>query len=77
MRLENSQSTAKVGGKADIGSALTAEALKATKTIWLLGKHGAGGGTRTRTGFSPQRILSPLRLPFRHPGSNFAKIVKS
>ncbi len=29
---------------------------------------GAGGGTRTRTGIAPQRILSPLRLPFRHTG---------
>ncbi len=33
---------------------------------------GAGGGTRTRTGISPQRILSPLRLPFRHPGISLA-----
>ncbi len=29
---------------------------------------GTGGGTRTRTGIAPQRILSPLRLPFRHTG---------
>ncbi len=29
---------------------------------------GADTGTRTRTGISPQRILSPLRLPFRHIG---------
>ena len=28
----------------------------------------AGGGTRTRTELSLQRILSPLRMPFRHPG---------
>ena len=28
---------------------------------------GAGGGTRTRMLFRP-RILSPLRIPFRHPG---------
>ena len=28
----------------------------------------AEGGTRTRTGLSPQRILSPLCLPFHHPG---------
>jgi hypothetical protein len=26
------------------------------------------GGTRTRTTLSGQRILSPLRLPFRHIG---------
>ena len=32
-----------------------------------IGAQGAGadGGTRTRTGI-PKRILSPLRLPFRH-----------
>ena len=29
---------------------------------------GADGGTRTRTDLSIQRILSPLRLPFRHIG---------
>ena len=32
------------------------------------GKHGAGGGTRTRTTFYGLRILSPVRLPFRHTG---------
>jgi hypothetical protein len=30
------------------------------------------GGTRTRTTLSGQRILSPLRLPFRHIGLIFA-----
>jgi hypothetical protein len=30
---------------------------------------GADGGTRTRTDLSVQRILSPLRLPFRHIGA--------
>jgi hypothetical protein len=29
----------------------------------------ADGGTRTRTDLSIQRILSPLRLPFRHIGA--------
>jgi hypothetical protein len=33
-------------------------------------KYGADGGTRTRTILSNQRILSPLRLPFRHIGSS-------
>jgi hypothetical protein len=28
----------------------------------------AGDGNRTRTPLSRQRILSPRRLPFRHPG---------
>src|SRR5438876_1426064 len=30
----------------------------------------AGGGTRTRTALSSQRILSPLCLPFHHPGNS-------
>src|SRR5205085_2342372 len=29
----------------------------------------AGGGIRTHTGVAPRRILSPLRLPFRHTGA--------
>ena len=32
-------------------------------------KIGAGGGTRTRTTFYGPRILSPVRLPFRHTGN--------
>ena len=31
----------------------------------------AEGGTRTRTGVTSQRILSPLCLPFHHPGFRF------
>ena len=31
-------------------------------------KFGAGGGTRTHTTFYGPRILSPVRLPFRHTG---------
>src|SRR5437867_12752698 len=31
---------------------------------------GAGGGTRTHTAFYGPRILSPVRLPFRHTGKN-------
>lgn len=34
-----------------------------------LGIAGAGSGTRTRTARSGRGILSPLRLPFRHPGT--------
>ena len=30
---------------------------------------GAGGGTRTHTAFYGPRILSPVRLPFRHTGA--------
>ena len=30
---------------------------------------GAGGGTRTHTTFYGPRILSPVRLPFRHTGN--------
>ena len=32
-------------------------------------RSGAGGGTRTRTTFYSPRILSPVRLPFRHTGN--------
>lgn len=32
-------------------------------------KIGAGGGTRTHTTFYGPRILSPVRLPFRHTGN--------
>src|SRR5207245_2281987 len=35
---------------------------------------GAGGGTRTRTTFYGPRILSPVRLPFRHTGESLAPI---
>ena|GEM_PF-6128088 len=31
-------------------------------------KLNTGGGIRTHTGVTPRRILSPLRLPFRHAG---------
>ena len=31
---------------------------------------GAEGGSRTRTGVAAQRILSPLCLPFHHPGKS-------
>ena len=31
-------------------------------------KIGAGGGTRTRTTVYGPKILSPVRLPFRHTG---------
>ena len=34
----------------------------------------AGGGIRTRTGLTSQGILSPLRLPFRHPGCNWIPV---
>ena len=32
-------------------------------------KAGAGGETRTHTTFYGPRILSPVRLPFRHTGN--------
>ena len=37
--------------------------------IQLLTQIGAGGGTRTRTPLYWPRILSPVRLPFRHSGN--------
>jgi len=33
------------------------------------GKNGARGGSRTHMRKNPRRILSPQRLPFRHPGT--------
>ena len=33
-----------------------------------IGKSGARGGSRTHMRKNPRRILSPQRLPFRHPG---------
>ncbi len=33
-------------------------------------KNGARGGSRTHMRKNPRRILSPQRLPFRHPGFN-------
>ena len=33
------------------------------------GKTGARGGSRTHMRKNPRRILSPQRLPFRHPGT--------
>jgi hypothetical protein len=38
------------------------------KTEKMPNPTNAEGGTRTRTGLAPQRILSPLCLPFHHPG---------
>ena len=40
-------------------------------TLYLLAfyQFGAGGGTRTHTTFKGPRILSPVRLPFRHTGN--------
>jgi hypothetical protein len=34
-----------------------------------VGKTGARGGSRTHMRKNPRRILSPQRLPFRHPGT--------
>ena len=41
---------------------------------WRLSRFGAGGGTRTRTTFYGPRILSPVRLPFRHTGESLAPV---
>ena len=41
------------------------------RAAWLQNRNGARGGTRTRTPLG-QGILSPLCLPFHHPGANFA-----
>ncbi len=41
------------------------------------GKTGARGGSRTHMRKNPRRILSPQRLPFRHPGSGNTKVSES
>ena len=64
---DKSQSSAKVSR--DFRSkGLDSQSILRYKPQHCRGEIGAGGGTRTRTGVSSQRILSPLRLPFRHPG---------
>ena len=44
--------------------------LKATRALipFVTINFGAGGRTRTDTAFYGPRILSPVRLPFRHTG---------
>jgi hypothetical protein len=41
------------------------------KTLFL---EGADDGIRTHTRITPERILSPLRLPFRHIGAALAGV---
>ena len=38
------------------------------RSLFHANGSGADGGTRTHTSLSRKRILSPLRLPFRHIG---------
>jgi len=38
------------------------------------GNNGARGGSRTHMRKNPRRILSPQRLPFRHPGAGFTNL---
>ena len=40
----------------------------------LIRKTGARGGSRTHMRKNPRRILSPQRLPFRHPGSGTSNL---
>ncbi len=59
------------GSIADPGAALNlmSEAVLSGTCRLESGSVGdAGGGSRTHTGVAPRRILSPLRLPFRHAG---------
>ena len=46
---------------------LTTNQFTIRKAMWLLKKHGAGGGTRTRTELSLQRILSLCVCHFTTP----------
>jgi len=41
------------------------------------GKNGARGGSRTHMRKNPRRILSPQRLPFRHPGAGFTNLTNA
>src|SRR5207249_6775695 len=45
-----------------------AESGASTTRSSSIGKTGARGGSRTHMRKNPRRILSPQRLPFRHPG---------
>ena len=40
----------------------------------ILGEAGVRGGSRTHMWKNPRRILSPQRLPFRHPGSGITNL---
>jgi hypothetical protein len=40
-----------------------------------IGKSGARGGSRTHMRKNPRRILSPQRLPFRHPGNGTTNLM--
>src|SRR5713226_8625368 len=40
------------------------------------GKTGARGGSRTHMRKNPRRILSPQRLPFRHPGAGTTNLAE-
>ncbi len=40
-------------------------------------KTGARGGSRTHMRKNPRRILSPQRLPFRHPGTGITNLTKT
>jgi len=40
-------------------------------------KSGARGGSRTHMRKNPRRILSPQRLPFRHPGAGTTNLTKT
>jgi|SRR5271166_3751218 len=53
----NSQSSAKVKGSLGVLMGLTASPIGVRNAIWLLEKHGAGGGSQTRTELLLQRIL--------------------
>lgn len=64
MIAESSQSSAKVAPHITLNMSAQRELDHQLKR----GILNAGGGTRTRTELSPQRILSPLCLPFHHPG---------
>src|SRR5258707_7715041 len=42
-----------------------------------VGRNGARGGSRTHMRKNPRRILSPQRLPFRHPGAGTTNLTNT
>ena len=53
------------------------ESSDSTTRSFSEGKNGARGGSRTHMRKNPRRILSPQRLPFRHPGAGHSNLANT
>ncbi len=53
------------------------ESSDSTTRSFSIGKSGARGGSRTHMRKNPRRILSPQRLPFRHPGAGHSNLANT